>query len=337
MTQVAAIFNCKRQTVTRTWDRAAVDLSGTRSICQDVGHRRQGGCGRKKMHLDITNKIRAVPQARRYSFRSLSAALGIAKSTLHGYYKQGAIAKYSSTKNPALTDANKTCRVKLVLDHVHDDGGVTLIGDMYDTVHVDEKWFFMSHARPHVPVGDVDVVAACKDYGWDMEVVCQPPNSLDMNVLDLGFFRAIQTLQVKKFSSNLDEIVSATERAWVAVDMKTLDKNFATLQSCMQEVMRAKGGNDYKIPHIKKEVLLSQGMLPATMELDREIWSLGCAYLNVVDYSAHIRILAAEILESMELGAICTRVENLTVGNDPDVEDVEVEISEALRTVEITV
>ncbi|KAF0694070.1 Aste57867_15018 [Aphanomyces stellatus] len=133
-----------------------------------------------------------------------------------------------------------------------------------------------------------------------------------MDVLDLVFFRAIQTLQIERYSSSLDEIIAATESACAAVDMKTLDKNFVTLQSCMHEVLRAKGGNDYKISHIKKEMLLSQGMLPATMQCDREIWSLGFAYLNGVDYSAPMPTLAEEILENMEIGAICTRVENLT-------------------------
>ncbi|KAF0692796.1 Aste57867_16158 [Aphanomyces stellatus] len=95
------------------------------------------------------------------------------------------------------------------------------------------------NARPHVPPLGLDVVAACKADGWDMEVVFQPPNSPDMNVLDLGFFRAIQTLQSEKSSRSLEEIVSATESAWLEVSMNTLNKNFVTLQSCLKEVILA--------------------------------------------------------------------------------------------------
>ncbi len=45
---------------------------------------------------------------------------------------------------------------------------------------------------------DHDIVAACREGGWSIEVVCQPPNSPDLNILDLGFFRAVQTLQQRQ-------------------------------------------------------------------------------------------------------------------------------------------
>ncbi|ETV97532.1 hypothetical protein H310_09446 [Aphanomyces invadans] len=38
----------------------------------------------------------------------------------------------------------------------------------------------------------------------------------------------------------------------------TLNANFMTLQACMQEVIRAGGNNDYKIPHMKKALLASK-------------------------------------------------------------------------------
>lgn len=38
--------------------------------------------------------------------------------------------------------------------------------------------------------------------------MCQPPNSPDLNVLDLGFFRAIQSLKYKEASKTIDELVS---------------------------------------------------------------------------------------------------------------------------------
>ncbi|KAF0707721.1 hypothetical protein AaE_013489 [Aphanomyces astaci] len=247
----------------------------------------------------------------------------------------------------AIADSNKVCRLNGALDQVHDIDGEKFIDAMYDTVHVDEKWFFMTrlqrkvigapgekikqrtckskrhllkvmflsavarprwddtkqqwfdgkictwhftetvlaqrrscrrdagtpvmnvtrptykamlidnvipsirskwpsgesraikiqqgNARPHMPPSDVDIVAACKAEGWDMQVVFQPPNSPDLNVLDLGFFHAIQTLQVENHSSSLEEIVAATEEAWTRVSPLTLNKNFFTLQRCLEE------------------------------------------------------------------------------------------------------
>ena len=39
--------------------------------------------------------------------------------------------------------------------------------------------------------------------GFSFHLVQQPPNSLDMNVLDLGFFRSVQALQHKKSTYNM--------------------------------------------------------------------------------------------------------------------------------------
>ncbi|KAF0766305.1 hypothetical protein AaE_002930 [Aphanomyces astaci] len=363
---IGKLFGCTPTTVRRIWRRAAADLSGNKTICATVQQRKKGQSGRKRMYTDIPERIQAIPQSRRYCFRSNLDALNIPKSTLHVYFKRGVIAKYSSVLKPALTESNKVCRLNWAIKHVTDIDGAKHFDPMNDTVHVDEKWFFMTrlqkkvygapgekikqrsckskrhllkgngstarsapgtsprscrrngarpfsyagtpvmktvnvtrdtykamiidnvipairskwpsgetkrvkiqqdNARPHVPPSDTAIVAACKAMGWDMEVVFQPPNSPDLNVLDLGFFRAIQTLQVEKNSSSLEEIVAATDAAWAAVSTTTLTKNFLTLQRCLQEVILDTGGNDYKIPHMKKDVLLARGRLPEMIML----------------------------------------------------------------------
>jgi hypothetical protein len=48
------------------------------------------------------------------------------------------------------------------------------------------------------------LVQACTSDGWNIALACQPPNSPDCNVLDLGFFTAIQSLQWREASSNID-------------------------------------------------------------------------------------------------------------------------------------
>ncbi|ETV78628.1 hypothetical protein H257_08120 [Aphanomyces astaci] len=54
-----------------------------------------------------------------------------------------------------------------------------------------------NNAKPHVLVTDPVVEAACRQDGWSMSLVCQPPNSPDLNVLDVEFFRAMQSLQAE--------------------------------------------------------------------------------------------------------------------------------------------
>ena len=50
------------------------------------------------------------------------------------------------------------------------------------------------NAKTHIPVDDPEFVAAAQADGWDIRLRCQPPNSPDLNILDLGFFAALQSL-----------------------------------------------------------------------------------------------------------------------------------------------
>lgn len=56
------------------------------------------------------------------------------------------------------------------------------------------NWIQQDNARSHVDPSDKDFVEATALYGYDIRLCCyQPPNSANINVLDLGYFRAITT------------------------------------------------------------------------------------------------------------------------------------------------
>ena len=50
------------------------------------------------------------------------------------------------------------------------------------------------NAKTHISVNDSVFCAAAQADGWDIRLTCQPPNSPDLNILDLGFFAALQAL-----------------------------------------------------------------------------------------------------------------------------------------------
>ncbi|KAF0747401.1 hypothetical protein AaE_007744 [Aphanomyces astaci] len=177
------------------------------------------------------------------------------------------------------------------------------------------------NARPHVPPTDHAIMAACTKDGWAMELRFQPPNSPDMNVLDLGFFRAIQSLQVTNHSRGIDDIVAATEKAWEEVDSVTLNSNFLTLQCCFQEVIRMEGNNNYKIPHMHKVKLAARGRLPEIVVADRDVINNGLALLSATDVDSKVDELAQETVLAMELSEFCSQLELLVVRSDPDVDD----------------
>ncbi|GAA0141213.1 hypothetical protein LIER_02410 [Lithospermum erythrorhizon] len=67
--------------------------------------------------------------------------------------------------------------------------------------------------RPHIKTLDEKFLEATKTDGFDIRLTCQPPNNLELNVLDLGYFRAIQSLQYQEAPRNIDELVKAVEKS----------------------------------------------------------------------------------------------------------------------------
>ncbi|XP_074283005.1 uncharacterized protein LOC141607550 [Silene latifolia] len=130
------------------------------------------------------------------------------------------------------------------------------------------------NARPHINNDDPDFKKAATADGWRIELVYQTPNSPDLNVLDLGFFRSIQSLQQKKKAIKLDELIQNTVTAYIEQDPLKLKYVWITLQACMLEIMRKKGGIDYPVPHMHKTKLAAAGLLPeylnANMDLVKE-------------------------------------------------------------------
>ena len=90
---------------------------------------------------------------------------------------------------------------------------------------VKEKWPTKERGRPifiqqdnaktHIAVDDPDFCHVAQEDGWDIRLMCQPPNSPDLNVLDLGFFAALQALFEKSSPSNIPEIEANVIKAYL--------------------------------------------------------------------------------------------------------------------------
>jgi hypothetical protein len=102
----------------------------------------------------------------------------------------------------------------------------------------------------------------------------QPPNSPDMNCLDLGFFASLQSLTLNTISRNLDELIDNVTKEFQEYDPTLLNRVYMTLQSCLIEIMKVGGGNKYKIPHMNKERLDALGILPNRLGCDRQLYEI---------------------------------------------------------------
>ncbi|ETI38655.1 hypothetical protein F443_15671 [Phytophthora nicotianae P1569] len=106
------------------------------------------------------------------------------------------------------------------------------------------------NAKPHVSPRDSYVMNTGQSDGWNIVVMFQPPNSPDLNVLDLGFFASIQSIQYKKIISGIENLILAVKDAFDSVDIETIDNIFVTLAKAMECIIKEKGDNTYKLPHM---------------------------------------------------------------------------------------
>ena len=103
-------------------------------------------------------------------------------------------------------------------------------------------------------------------------LVQQPPNSPDLNILDLGFFRSIQSLMHKKMPKDVDDMLHAVHEAYCELDARTLGNVWLTYQYVMNEVLKVKGSNDYLVPHVNKKKLAAMGQLP--VQVTAPMWAV---------------------------------------------------------------
>lgn len=126
------------------------------------------------------------------------------------------------------------------------------------------------NAGPHVAEDNPAIGAAGLEEGWTIEMSCQPARSPDMNVLDLGLFNAIQSVQYKRPSHKLEDLVTAVQDAFESIPSSTIDKCFITLQKVLQCVIADNGGNSYKLPRVSKQHL-SGSRTPIALPIDKDV------------------------------------------------------------------
>ena len=86
-------------------------------------------------------------------------------------------------------------------------------------------------------------------------VFTQPAQSPDTNINDLAVFPSMSKRFNKKQKhdvvSNLDQIAANAQRTWKAFPTDVLTKAWGTKENVLRAIIKAKGGNDFKLPHSK--------------------------------------------------------------------------------------
>lgn len=153
------------------------------------------------------------------------------------------------------------------------------------------------NCRAHINDDDPEFRVVASSDGFNIHLVNQPPNSPDTNINDLGWFRALQTLQHEHNPHNFEDLVKAVEASFERLESYKLNKVFLTYQACMIETMKVMGHNDYQLPHMGKDSLFRKGELPTDLEVDVELVNNSLDILRVYGEEAH-----CQGLEELMLG-----------------------------------
>ena len=101
-------------------------------------------------------------------------------------------------------------------------------------------------------------------------LLTQPANSPDLNLNDLGFFVALQAMYYLTAPRNSKDIIEFVQDAYDQYPREKINRIWITLQSCMAEILKIGGDNAYKIPHMGKEKLEKQQLLPRALPVPLE-------------------------------------------------------------------
>lgn len=140
---VAAQYSVSERTIRRIWEQGTACIHNRMVV--DVSSKLSGRVGRKRVEINF-NKVAEVRKSQRTNIRSLSNAIQVSKSTLHRRIKEGALRPHSNPLKPHLSEEIKRARLRFCLSMVEPSTLDTepIFKSMYDCVHIDEKWFYMT-------------------------------------------------------------------------------------------------------------------------------------------------------------------------------------------------
>ena len=121
-------------------------------------------------------------------------------------------------------------------------------------------------AKNHICEDDEEFNNALMEQDINAKLYMQTPNSPDVNLLDLGFFRAIQSFNDAS-PENKEELIQSVKDAYENYLQHKLNCTWLTLQSCFNQIILHHGDNDYSIEHISKAKLEWQGQLPDVLDV----------------------------------------------------------------------
>jgi hypothetical protein len=193
-----------------------------------------GKVGRRKVKIN-EEAVRDIALRELTTLESLAGCLEMSKSTLHRRFKEGDLIRHSNAVKPALTEKNLRERVQFCLSMIdpRSFGNAPRFIDMYDRVHIDEKWFYITkiNQRYYLLSGEVAPKRSCKSKRFITKVmfmvaVARPRvDSVTGEQFSgkIGIFPLVQWVPAKRNSKN--RVVGTLELKPIESITKEVTKN----------------------------------------------------------------------------------------------------------------
>ena len=115
-------------------------------------------------------------------------------------------------------------------------------------------WIQQDGAKSHISADDNEFKEALNAQQINVGLYTQAANSPDVNLLDLGFFQAIQSFS-DVAPKNEEELIQSVHDAYTNYPRNQLNCTWLTLHSVFNQIILCNGDNDYNIEHLSKEKL----------------------------------------------------------------------------------
>ena len=131
-------------------------------------------------------------------------------------------------------------------------------------------WIQQDGAKSHINTDDNEFKEALQDQELNAGLYTQAANSLDVNLLDLVFFRVIQSFN-DAAPKNEEELIHSVQDSYTNYPRKRLNQTWLTLQSVFNQIILCNGDKNYNIEHLSKEKLKRTGQLPNVLDVVDEV------------------------------------------------------------------
>ena len=192
-----------------------------------------------KSHITKVMFMAAVSHPR-YDFKKkkyFSGRLGIWPFVEIVPAKRTSKNRVKGTPEMKFVNVNRLITRKMLMDHVF-----PAIREQFPrAVRWTKVYVQKDNAGPHLYSDDKEIQNELDKDGIKIVLTRQPPNSPDFNVLDLGFFNSIQSLQNKIVSKNIEKFVSAPKTAFEMETAENLENVWVSYQKEMESSMIVHG------------------------------------------------------------------------------------------------